>query len=101
MKPLHAFAVATFAVAAQAQTTITMAPFGIEANLDILCAQAGNPEYIGNNPAAVAFDAVGQLSATSAIPLGHMPPTPSPTRNRSTSICSCVVAKPPSPAQTE
>ena len=39
-------------------------------------------------PETVGRDALGQHSATSATPLGHMPPTPRPTRNRSTSICS-------------
>ena len=39
-------------------------------------------------PDTVGRDAFGQHSATSATPLGHMPPTPRPTRNRSTSICS-------------
>ena len=52
-------------------------------------------------PETVAFDAVGQLSATSAIPLGHMPPTPRPTKNRNASICSWLVTKLPSAAQTE
>jgi hypothetical protein len=60
MKQLHILATsALLASVAGAQITqITMSPYGIEANLDILCAQAGNPEYIGNNPAAVAWDGV-------------------------------------------
>ena len=52
-------------------------------------------------PETVALLAVGQLSATRAIPLGQTPPMPSPTRNRSTSICSCVVTKAPAAAQSE
>ncbi|MEI8227748.1 MAG: hypothetical protein WCH77_05730 [Planctomycetota bacterium] len=38
-------------------------------------------------PDTVALLAAGQLSATSAMPLGHTPPTPSPTKNRSASSC--------------
>ena len=56
MKSFTLLAATALAAGAQAQTTITMVPFGIEANLDVACAQAGTPEYIGNNPAAVAFD---------------------------------------------
>jgi hypothetical protein len=56
MKSLTILAAATLAAGAQAQSTITMVPFGIEANLDVACAQAGTPEYIGNNPTSVAFD---------------------------------------------
>ena len=52
-------------------------------------------------PATQALDAEGQHSATSAMPLGHIPPTPKPTRNRSRSICSCVLAHAPRNAKTE
>jgi len=52
-------------------------------------------------PETVALVAAGQLSATSAMPLGHTPPIPRPTRNRSTSICSCDVTKAPAAAHSE
>ena len=52
-------------------------------------------------PETVALEAVGQLSPTNAMPLGHIPPTPSPTRNRSSSICSWVCTRLPAAAQTE
>ena len=38
---------------------------------------------------------------TNATAFGHTPPTPSPTTKRSTNICSCVLTKPPRPANTE
>ena len=49
-------------------------------------------------PETVGRDVFGQHSATSATPLGHMPPTPRPTRNRSSSMCSQVSTNAPSPA---
>jgi hypothetical protein len=52
-------------------------------------------------PDTVALLAAGQLSATSAMPLGHTPPTPRPTRNRSPSSCHCEVTKPPAAAPSE
>jgi hypothetical protein len=58
-----------------------------------------NPADI--TPDTNGFDAPGQHSATSAIPFGHIPPTPNPTRNRSTSICSTVCAHPPIAAKIE
>jgi len=39
-------------------------------------------------PATTGREALGQHSETSTTPLGHIPPTPSPTKNRKTSICS-------------
>ncbi len=52
-------------------------------------------------PDTIGRDAVGQHSATNAIPLGHIPPTPSPTKNRKTSISSCVLTNAPNAAKIE
>ena len=52
-------------------------------------------------PATSGFEAPGELSATSAIPFGHIPPTPKPTKNRSSSICSTVCTHAPSAAKIE
>ncbi len=43
----------------------------------------------------------GQHSDASATAFGQTPPTPSPTMNRSASICSCVRTNAPFPANTE
>jgi hypothetical protein len=53
------------------------------------------------SPAMIGRDLSGQHSAASATAFGQTPPTPRPTRNRSTHICSCVFANAPSPANTE
>ena len=53
------------------------------------------------SPATIGRDLSGQHSAASATALGHTPPTPNPTRNRSTSICSWVRTRAPKPANTE
>ena len=52
-------------------------------------------------PAITGRDRPGQHSAAKATEFGQTPPTPSPTKNRSTSISSCVRTHAPSPANTE
>jgi hypothetical protein len=52
-------------------------------------------------PETSGREALDQHSETRAMPFGHMPPTPRPTRKRSTSISSCVRTHAPSMAKTE
>jgi len=52
-------------------------------------------------PATSGREAFCQHSETNTTPFGHMPPTPSPTRKRNTSICSCVLTSVPKPVNTE
>src|SRR5262245_49769425 len=53
------------------------------------------------SPESVGRETSDQASEASATPAGHIPPIPIPERNRSTSSCSAVTTKYPSPANSE
>src|SRR4051812_38829959 len=56
---------------------------------------------VPRTPATTGRDALDQASEASATPVGHIPPTPIPERNRSTRSCSALSAKNPTPEKIE